>query len=369
MSSAVSWNHDPSNWWHVSANRVWGCEKVSPACDFCYAEAFDRYAGGSLAGLLAGAPGSRKGETHWGRGVPRLSIPSFGKKMRSLNVQARKLGVRYRVFANSMSDWLDPAWDPAWLADFIETIADCKELDFLLLTKRPALFKTRLEAAWRATEDGALRRKIAWWIAGGQPMNVWAGATVENQEMADSRIARLLQIGAKVHWLSMEPLLSEVNLLLVGKEEGMQFNALGKGAIGWVVMGGESGSRANARPSDPEWFRSIDEQCRVSGVPVWFKQWGEWVGGTLNHSKGKVMLADGGIFWTNPGHPKIRRWGLDKGSRYSDRVSALVGMKVRGLGRPNEDGSAEAQSNNYLLGELSRGRIVRELPVLERGAA
>lgn len=48
-------------------------------------------------------------------------------------------------------------------------------------------------------------------------------------------------------------------------------------AIGWVVAGGESGP--NARPSHPEWFRSLRDQCAAAGVPFFFKQWGEWLPG------------------------------------------------------------------------------------------
>lgn len=355
MSGHFSFDLDPANWWDVSVNRVWGCDPISPACDNCYAMAFDRYAGGSLAGHLAGSPGSRKGETHFGPGKSRLPIPSFREKCLRLNVQAERLGIRYRVFPNSMGDWLDPKWEAAWLADFIGTIAECKAIDFLTLTKRPGLWKKRLKAAHAASSDPKVRRGIAWWLDGGEPMNVWAGTTVENQEMADLRIPQILRIGAGVHWLSMEPLLSEVNLTLVGVAEELQFNCLGSaGGIGWVAVGGESGSRKKVRPSDPAWIHSIVEQCHQSAVPVWFKQWGEWVGGKLHRAKGKVILEDGGIFWTNPGHTKLHRWGPTEHPSF-DRVSALVGMKPRAL--PTWGGEP-GRSDNGLIG----GRILREMP-------
>ena len=43
--------------------------------------------------------------------------------------------------------------------------------------------------------------------------------------------------------------------------------------IDWVIAGGESGPRA--RPSDPDWFRSLRSQCAAAEVPLFFKQWGE----------------------------------------------------------------------------------------------
>ena len=42
--------------------------------------------------------------------------------------------------------------------------------------------------------------------------------------------------------------------------------------IDWVIVGGESGH--GARPMEPEWVRSIRDQCRAAGVPFFFKQWG-----------------------------------------------------------------------------------------------
>ena len=42
--------------------------------------------------------------------------------------------------------------------------------------------------------------------------------------------------------------------------------------ISWVIVGGESGP--GARPMKKEWVISIRKQCRIQGVPFFFKQWG-----------------------------------------------------------------------------------------------
>ena len=39
-------------------------------------------------------------------------------------------------------------------------------------------------------------------------------------------------------------------------------------------MGGESG--AGARPMNPDWARSLRDQCVAQGVAFFFKQWGEF---------------------------------------------------------------------------------------------
>jgi len=41
-----------------------------------------------------------------------------------------------------------------------------------------------------------------------------------------------------------------------------------------VIAGGESGPRA--RKSQPEWFRSLRDQCEENKVAFHFKQWGDW---------------------------------------------------------------------------------------------
>ena len=41
-----------------------------------------------------------------------------------------------------------------------------------------------------------------------------------------------------------------------------------------MITGGESGREA--RPSHPDWFRRLRDECAAASVPFHFKQWGEW---------------------------------------------------------------------------------------------
>jgi hypothetical protein len=43
-------------------------------------------------------------------------------------------------------------------------------------------------------------------------------------------------------------------------------------ALDWVIVGGESGP--GARPMDLDWARSLRDQCKAAGVPMFFKQLG-----------------------------------------------------------------------------------------------
>jgi protein gp37 len=151
-------------------------------------------------------------------------------------------------------------------------IAETPWLDWLLLTKRPDGWADRLHEVVQNNHDGG-DMLASQWLDGDAPANVWIGTSVENQAAADERIPHLLNIPAKVRFLSMEPLLGPVNLTgfaspLWGRLPANQF-------ISWVIVGGESGH--NARPVHPGWVRSLRDQCQGAGVPFFFKQWGEWL--------------------------------------------------------------------------------------------
>ncbi|HLF13217.1 MAG TPA: DUF5131 family protein [Gammaproteobacteria bacterium] len=131
-------------------------------------------------------------------------------------------------------------------------------------------------------------------MAGTPPTNVWLGATVVNQEEADRDIPKLLKVPAHVRFLSCEPLLGPVDL------DGDDYSGPGwlrgwhceperdrsgdpvptqaqNERVDWCITGGESGP--HARPSHPDWFRSIRDQCAAAGVPYLHKQNGEWAPG------------------------------------------------------------------------------------------
>jgi protein gp37 len=42
------------------------------------------------------------------------------------------------------------------------------------------------------------------------------------------------------------------------------------GGIHWVIAGGESGPRR--RSTNPDWLRSLRDQCAAAGVPFFLKQ-------------------------------------------------------------------------------------------------
>jgi protein gp37 len=165
-----------------------------------------------------------------------------------------------------------------------KTISETPHLDWLLLTKRPENWHNLLQRAYGvvAGENGdelgePVMSWLSAWLRGGAPPNVWVGTSVENQQRADERIPLLLDIPARVRFLSCEPLLGPVDLGLFGtvpKDISPPYTLVHQ-MLHWVIVGGESGPQA--RPMHPTWARDLRDQCQEAGVAFFFKQHGEWI--------------------------------------------------------------------------------------------
>ena len=256
-NSAIEWTDHTFNPWL-------GCTKISPACDHCYAET-----------LM-----TRFGKPELWQGERKRTAPSTWlaplKWQRGAAAFFAKHGRRQRVFCASLADVFDNQVPVEWRMDLFKLIADTPGLDWLLLTKRVG--NVMPMCSGDSLMFDVLRDRV------------WLGATIANQAEADRDIPKLLAVPAAVRFLSMEPLLGPVDLrlwlgstpLLPGVStyiaaDGLERQDIGGGCVDgldWIIAGGESGP--GARPSHPDWFRSIRDQCAAADVPVLFKQWGEW---------------------------------------------------------------------------------------------
>ncbi|MDF3115823.1 phage Gp37/Gp68 family protein [Burkholderia semiarida] len=240
-------------WCDHTFNPWEGCQKVGPGCDHCYAETRNaRFGGGTALNWGPGAPRRRTSAANWRKPVQWNRDGTF------YAIHGR----RQRVFCASLADVFDNEVDLLWRRDLFRLMADTKNLDWLLLTKRignvPAMLR----------HIGVERL----------PDNVWLGATIVNQAEADRDIPKLLSVPARMRFLSMEPLLGSVDLTSI-PWGGLRVSALQgwsspEHGLHWVIVGGESGP--GARPMHPDWARDLRDQCAVAGVPFLFKQWGEW---------------------------------------------------------------------------------------------
>jgi protein gp37 len=247
-------------WTHHTANPWWGCTKISPACDHCYAATFS----GRLSASLFGE------RVVWGPGGNQVhKMDDVERDARAWNLAARKAHEHHRVFCGSMCDWAEGRSDQVVsLERLFPLIASTSNLNWLLLTKRPNIGKRLLASAFGSTVT----------------QNIWVGATIENQEWADKRVPHLLEIDAAVRFVSVEPQLGPVDL--------SQHLGRGPGKINWVIAGGESGAGARGYIEMLAWYRSIRDQCIAASVPFFFKQWGRFAqdGETLYRLRGKNPL-------------------------------------------------------------------------------
>jgi protein gp37 len=143
------------------------------------------------------------------------------------------------VFVNSMSDLFQDKVPLGFIQDVFGTMRDASRHQFQVLTKRSERLRD-------------LSPHLPW------AENIWMGVSVENEDY-QFRIDHLRQTGAAIKFLSIEPLLGPLpSLDLTG--------------IDWVIVGGESGP--GSRAMKKEWVSSIRDQCSISKVPFFFKQWG-----------------------------------------------------------------------------------------------
>lgn len=247
-------------WTDHTWNPVTGCTKVSLGCRNCYAE--------RMANRVRGRFGYPKEDSFQVVVRPhRLEDPFHWRKPR-------------RIFVGSMGDMFHEDVSFDFLAAIFGAMAANPQHLFQVLTKRHRRmldFLTMLEAV----KDGPSLEaayQLLWNEARHHPeacggpihcwygpapeapwplSNVWLGVTAETHEMYHKRTEALLECSAAVRYLSMEPLLEPMT-------------ALDLAGIDWVIVGGETGPRA--RPMDPDWARSIRDQCQRAKVPFFMKK-------------------------------------------------------------------------------------------------
>ena len=219
------------SWTDATWNPVVGCDKVSPGCDNCYAEALTRrfparYPDGFK---LTPKPHRLKDPYKWS---PRT------------------------IFVNSMSDLFHADISLEYLHEVWNVMLNTPQHTYQILTKRPSIMRYRIEYQQLAL-----------------PPHIWLGTSVESQEFAAKRIPSLLAIPASVRFISAEPLLGPLDLSPWMTD------------LQWVIVGGESGG--GYRPMDMQWARDIRDQCEHENVPLWFKQHSALRPGIGAHIDGK----------------------------------------------------------------------------------
>lgn len=248
-NSGISWTDHTFNPW-------WGCTKVSPGCDNCYAETFSRRP------IHVTADNKQPNALDiWGPGKPRRFFDDkHWDEPLKWNRQAGKEGKKYRVFTDSMCDIFDT--DRASIVQMDEArvrlwhlMRATENLLWLPLTKRPVMYPRMMPADLLNNP------------------RIWKGFSAEDQQRYDERAKYMRQLPG-VTFVSYEPALGPLDLIL---RDG-QGLVIDRDCIeswegwypSWVICGGESGP--GHRPMQEAWARALRAQCDILGVPFFMKQ-------------------------------------------------------------------------------------------------
>lgn len=299
-------------WTDATFNPWIGCDKVSPGCKNCYAWLSEDI---------------RWGKAKWGPEGPRiLTVESYWQKPLKWDKQAVVEGTYPKVFCASLADvfedyhgkfvrkekdddgaffnaiqWTGPTVRGPdrvmragnMLMDPFRKFSHLPGYEVATIEHvRRDLFRDVIDRTQRLTWLVLTKRadKIQRFWPGGFRKNVWLGTTVENQQYALERIPHLVNCVklAPIAWLSIEPLLGEVDLVeavqsIVDKAVENppatveQIYEVLPFLIQWVIVGCESDGKSVGRlnGTEAQWWnrvRKIQQVCERARIPFFMKQ-------------------------------------------------------------------------------------------------
>lgn len=241
--TGISWTDHTMNPW-------WGCTKVSPGCDNCYAEGFDRRMFPVQIGTIAKPEFDAM---HWGKGAPRREFGDkhWNEPLKWNRDALKNFGRPARVFCASMADIMDDEAPAGARERLWKLIDSTPNLIWQLLTKRPHRYLRYLPKEFKHA-------------------NVMLGTTAENQEHFDVRFPLTMQASIEIGtpcWISYEPALGPLSIRQ-SPRTGFFYNV----PPDWVICGGESGPDGKRRPFEAQWGRDLLEECNQLGVAFFMKQ-------------------------------------------------------------------------------------------------
>jgi protein gp37 len=246
MSTNIQWTDVTDNI-IVPEDGGWFCQKISPGCAHCFAE------GINLNEFYGGNKRPYTGEP------PKLVLKTDILAGWKLQTKTK------RHFVASMTDIFGEWLSEKIIFAFLDAMLAAPKQTFQMLTKRDVV-ALRVISRWLKTRG---IRQL--------PRHMQIGFSAENQELFDERTERLLQIPAAFHFLSIEPMLEQINLrqspssadILWRRSHGGSYQPT---KIDWIIFGGESGPKA--RRCDLRWIGDGLDQCREAAIPAFVKQLG-----------------------------------------------------------------------------------------------
>ncbi|MER2536894.1 MAG: DUF5131 family protein [Rhizobiaceae bacterium] len=231
-------------WTDSTYNSWWGCTKVGPACDDCYAEGTDKRAGGG----------------HWGHGAERRLLSEKARNepfrwQRQADAFEAEYARRRRVFTLSMGDLFDNEVPSRWRSDHMHTMEMCDRLDWQVCTKRVSNLS---------------KMSLPGWKKGGWPKHIGVLVTVVTQKEAERDLPRLLDLKTayNIPWVGVS---NEPAQEWIDWSPFLDWTVYGT-ALDWLIFGGKSGGNWKDRPFSLDWAREARQQCTFFGTAFFFKQ-------------------------------------------------------------------------------------------------
>ena len=245
----IEWIHRPGTI-GTSWNPVSGCDKISEGCRNCYAE--------RMSNRLAG----------------RFGYPLKTPFAVTLHEDKLPLPLTWpsprTVFVCSTGDLFHDGVSYSYIDRVMRIIARCETEHrghaFLILTKRP--LRMHHYFAHGAFMSHNRNGGWPWWTA---PLsNLWLGATAENQRRLKERAWWLWRCPASVRFVSLEPLLSPIDLEAPLEDEDGHVTSLDYlDMLDWVIVGEETGP--GRRLTKDEWVENVIAECQRAACPVFVK--------------------------------------------------------------------------------------------------
>ncbi|WP_420406945.1 DUF5131 family protein [Hoeflea sp.] len=319
-------------WTGRTWNPIAGCDIVSPGCRNCYAmrdaHRLAHNPNPKVAAKYAGTTKLVKGKPVW---TGRVNVADDDTLL--LPLRTRKPTT---WFVNSMSDLFHGNVPDEVIDRIFAVMALCPHHTFQVLTKRSARMREYLRNKGIPSRIAEIIRDVGY--AGGVSdihveacadsvcyegetgewplINVWLGVSAEDQTRADERIPDLLATPAAIRFVSAEPLLGQMDLRRwlpatggASLASSRSTSASATPCLDWIIVGGES--KAGSRPMHPDWARSIRDQCASAGVPLFFKQWGDWLPWAPEHGpswKAQNGDSEDGLALFPDDMDKDRKW-------------------------------------------------------------
>lgn len=219
-------------WTDETWNCITGCTKTSKGCAKCYASSMSKRLQGMYKARLARGDDIPDGIRKYQYGFDKV-VCHYNELLFPSTLLEGK-----RVFANSMSDTFHKDVPIAFIMTMFFVMKEANQHQYQLLTKRAGRL-SRLD----------IEGHLDW------QSNIWMGVSVERKDYK-YRIDHLRSTGARIKFISFEPLLGDMGTLNL------------KG-ISQAIVGCETGPRA--RYMNPQWARDIRDQCREQGVKFFMK--------------------------------------------------------------------------------------------------